>query len=123
MSNPGDNTTKLIADTLHDDWANGPAADFARTAAAHARRRRRVKIGASAAASVAVGAMAIFVNLRQPEPTSPHPTAFAQRAPAGARPGYEIISDDELLTQVRDQPLLALKNHDGSREIVVLPNE
>lgn len=36
--------------------------------------------------------------------------------------GYEVLSDDELLAQVRDRPLLALRKENGTRHIIVLEN-
>lgn len=123
MSNPRDDHTKLLAETLHDDWVGGPAARFATQAAAHARGRRRAKMAVWAAGSATVLALAVFASLRRPAPTPSETPAVARRAPETTKPGYEIISDDELLTQLRDRPLLALKNNDGTREFVMLPNE
>ena len=123
MSKPRDNYTDLLAETLADDWANGPTAAFARKAAAKARNRRRFKIAASVASSAAVVALALFVSLRRPPAPPPERSVAVQRVLTAVKPGYEIISDDELLTQLRDRPLLALKNADGTRELVVLPNE
>jgi hypothetical protein len=34
--------------------------------------------------------------------------------------GYEIISDDELLAQLQDQPVLVVKRANGTREITLL---
>jgi hypothetical protein len=123
MNKPRDDYTELLAETLADDWANGPTAGFARRAAAKARNRRRRRIAASVAGSAAVLAMALFVSLRRPPAPPPERAAISQRITAAAKPGYEIISDDELLTQLRDRPVLALKNADGTRELVMLPNE
>jgi len=110
-----DPRTKLLAETLHGDWADGPAATMALRAAAHARRRRAVR-GATAALGVAA-MVAVFVfafATRRPRP----PLAPTVAAPA--KPGYEIISDDELIALLKDRPLLVLPQENGAKRIVLL---
>ena len=120
MNDQNNRHAKLIADTFHADWETGRPAAFAREAAAVARRRHRVRRSLRAAGTAAVIAVAAFVLLRRP---SPHPPAFAGSAkPVAASRGYEILSDDELLAQVHDQPLLVLKKENGTRQIIVIEN-
>ncbi len=103
---------QLLADTLHEDWTHGPMARHAREAAALARQRRRHRHGLHALGAVASIAAVLtlgFVFRTPPPPASPHAS-------------YEIMSDDELLAQLPDQPLLLLPHRDGTREIVLLEN-
>jgi hypothetical protein len=111
-----DHRTKLLADTVHGDWLEGPVADFARQAAAHARRRRRLRRTAQAAGVIAcfiAGGLALY--FRVPPPSHRHTTLQESKTRA-----YEIISDDELLAQLHDRPLLALKKENGTHEFVFL---
>lgn len=113
MSDLPNRRAQLLADTLHGDWAGGPAAGMARRAAAHARNRRAVKTAVlTFAAAAALGAM-VFVSNQKHGPMASPP------APA-AHLGYEIISDDELVAQVHDRPLLVLTEKNGSKKIVLL---
>ena len=69
----------------------------------------------SAAGTAAI--VAAFLALGpafQPEPN--------HLASGSARPSplYEIISDEELLTQLHDRPLLIVQNEDGTKELVLL---
>lgn len=120
MNNREDKNAKLLAETFHEDWTDGRASQFARHAAAHARLRRRVRRAVYAAGAAAVVAAAALVSFQRPEPVAA-PTATT--APAPSARGYEIISDEQLLAQLRDRPLLVVKKADGSREIVLLENE
>jgi hypothetical protein len=116
MNNRNDQHAKLLAETFQGDWETGQSAAFARVAAKAVRRRQlarsSLRVGG---AIVAIGA-AMFVAREKslPSPRIQPPQAVAQDR------GYEIISDEELLAQVRDRPLLALKKANGTREIVVL---
>ncbi len=101
-------------ETLHGDWTAGPAAEMARRAAARARLRRAVRQSAPIVAAAAAIAVVMFFTTRQPAPA---PVASGATA---ANPGYEIISDDELLATLRDRPLLVLPQENGSKKIVVL---
>ena len=120
MNDPHDNDTKLLAAAFHDDWSEGRTADFARAAAAHARGRRRIRRTLSTAGVGTVLTVAAFVTLRSTPPTLP---SHAANPPATAAPGYEIISDEQLLAQLRDRPILVVRAENGSREIVVLAKE
>ena len=122
----------LLADSFHEAWTSGAPAEFARAAARSARRRRAGFRAAAISATFATVALAWAVFVRpasRPSSVPPAPSRTAAvesapaRAPAPAARGYEIISDEELLAQVRDRALLAVTRENGRREIVVLPNE
>jgi len=113
MNNPREQTDKLLAELFHEDWSNGPAADFARGAAAHARRRRLRSITA-AGVTTGLAAILAFILMHQPRP--PHLVGSAVRPIAA----YEILSDAELLTQLRDRPLLIVQRENGTNEFVLL---
>lgn len=108
---------QLLADTLHEDWTHGPMARYAHEAAAHARQRRHLRHGLHRVGAVASLIAVLTLGFVFRLPRSPV-------APFAAKPGpaYEIISDDELLAQLPDQPLLVLPHPDGTREIVLLEN-
>ena len=108
----------LLAEIVHDHWATGPAADYARTAAAYARRRHRTKqlvVGATIAASMAV-VLVFSVRHR----LGPRSQSHAGTAVAPPNRGYEIISDAELLTELRDRSVLLVDRPNGRRELVLL---
>ena len=113
MNDPRDLRTKLLAETLHGDWADGPAAAMARRAAAHARRRRALQRAALTLTAVAAMGAAVFVGHRTRQLVVMPP---APNAPAA----YEIISDEELMVLLRDRPLLVLPQPNGSKKFVVL---
>jgi hypothetical protein len=105
---------KLLTGAFHDDWADGPAAGFARAAAAHARRRLAVRRTLAAAGATTVLAFAAFIAAqRPPAPAFSTPTKTTP-------PAYEIISDAQLLTALKDSPVLVVKKPDGTNEITVL---
>jgi hypothetical protein len=114
MNSRRDRETRLLAGVFHDEWMEGVPANFARLAAAHARRRRRLRVLALGSASLTVAtalALAFF-------------SAHANRPAPAPRPakGYAIISDDQLLSELRDRPLLVVKKENGTREFVLLEN-
>lgn len=136
MTDRPDQRARLLAETFHEDWAAGPAAAFARAAAGRARARRRLRTTASAAGVAALLAVFAFVlnPSRAPAPLAA-PRVAANRAepappasvkhpePASTARGYEIISDEQLLAQLRDRPLLVVQRPNGSRQITLLENE
>jgi hypothetical protein len=99
---------QLLAETLGD----GDGESFAGIAAAHARRRHAVKRYTLPAVALAamVGAL---TAIHQPSSKS-QPTARA------SLPSLEIISDEELLAQLRDEPVLILKDGAGITGVVFL---
>jgi hypothetical protein len=111
MNNRPDRDSKLLTGAFHDDWADGPAAGFARVAAAHVRRRRALRRTVVVASAAAAAFVATFVA-RQ----SPRAPALSRITPA-PKAVYEIISDDELIAQLRDRPLLVVRKPDGTKEI------
>lgn len=119
MNRKADDCSKLMAEAIHGDWDAGPIAQFARAAATHARRRRRTRQGAAVAALVT--AIAAILIVGPSRPMDPEPLAVAPRTEA-TDPGYEIISDQELLAQLEGQPILIVKHESGESEIVVLGN-
>jgi hypothetical protein len=121
MNDDKKNRAKLLAETFHDNWEAGQPAAFAREAAAVARRRHFARRSLRAAGTAAFVAIAAFVLLRRPV-TQPPALAEPAKHFAPSR-GYEILSDEELLAQVRDQALLAVRNPNGTRQIVVIPSE
>jgi hypothetical protein len=121
MSKHEDNESKLLADVFHDDWQNGPAGGFARRAAARARCQSRVRhalpVAAACALAVAIG---LIVKREHPAPSLPDEGGVQQKISGR---GYDVISDEELLTQLRDRPLLVVRKENGTREFVLLANE
>ena len=121
MNDPRSEHTKLVTAAFHGDWVDGDAAMFARKAAAHARgrvlRRRLVATAAATATLVLWGVLttrhAVVV------PTAPAISPRVASSPAVHR--YQIITDAELLDELRDRPVLALKTESGAREFVVWP--
>lgn len=103
----------LLAETLGDN----EGASFARAAAAHARRHRMGK-QAGLAAGVSCALVAALVLTRPP--TAQPPAVADAHTPA---PVLEIISDQELLAQLKDQPVLILKDQTGITGVVFLANE
>ncbi len=115
MTEKSDRKTKLLAEVFHDDWSEGPAAGFARQAALQARRRRQFRswLMTAGAATVLTFAMVLSFHSR-PAPMASVPFAL------NSHRAYEIISDDDLLAQLHDRPLLAIQRENGTREFVLL---
>lgn len=113
MNNRPDDRTRLLAETLHSDWAMGPAAAMAQRAAAYARRRRAMR-SVVTATTLATIVVALFFAARPPAPL---PTTTVT---AVTKPAYEIISDEEFLATMRDRPLLVLPQENGPKKFVLL---
>ena len=110
-----DQESKLLAETFHGDWEAGRTSELARRAAASARRHRRARRTLAASTAAALIALGLWLAQRAPRaalPASPEKTVVAR--------GYEIISDEELLAQLRDRALLAVRKENGAREFVLL---
>lgn len=106
---------KLLAETFHEDWAEGAAANFARQAAASARRRRRFR-GTLVVSGMAAGiAAAVMISVH-----SHRVLKVEQVSPKISAPAYEIISDEQLIAELRDRPLLVLPEENGAKKIVLL---
>lgn len=106
---------KMLAETFHGEWAEGAPAKFAQRAAAAARRHqacRRVLLATGAAAGIAA---TVLFSLRQHE-AIPLPSP----AVAASASSYEVISDADLLAELKDRPLLVICHRDRSSEFVLL---
>ncbi|HEX2855046.1 MAG TPA: hypothetical protein VHO24_17560 [Opitutaceae bacterium] len=106
---------KLLAETFHGEWLEGPAATFAQQAARLARQRRRQRRAFLTFAMAAGAAAALLVSLRHPLARTETTTSTPHSTPA-----YEIISDEELLAQLHDRPLLVMRGENGAKEFVLL---
>lgn len=107
------NKERLLAETLADE----DGARFAQAAAAHARRRRAIRQMGLAAATLAL--VLVAGVLLAPKPPSKTVTGIVQRGPF-SRANVEIISDQELLAQLKDEPVLLLKDGSGITGVVFL---
>lgn len=101
----------LLAETIGD----GDGEICARTAAAHVRLRRVIR-RTSLAAGASLAAVAALFLFRQSSPEPPGVTP----APTSA---LEIISDQELLAQLKDQPVLFLKDQTGITGVIFLADK
>jgi hypothetical protein len=120
MNDSESDKAKLLADAFYDDWSTGAPLHYARAAAKFARRRRATR-HAVAATSVVIAAAALVLGVgmhlrARSSPRSPERLA-------GSRQNYEIISDTELLAQVRDRPLLALRDSNRITKVILLGND
>ena len=118
MNDKNDPHARLVAETFHDDWSEGPASEFALRAAAHARTRRTLRRAAATGGALLAIANGIFFATRHPLATP----SLVATVMSTAKPtlGYEIISDDELVALLRDRPLLILPQERGDRRFVLL---
>lgn len=116
--NTPEERSKLVADAFHEDWASGPASALAQRAAAYARRRRRMRRTVATLGATGAIAAAVLITFIQSSRTRVAPPVSAT-----PRPAYEIISDEQLLSELRDRPLLVLPQKNGAREIVLLERE
>jgi hypothetical protein len=116
MSEKPSNRTELIAEAFHENWNDGHLADLALRAAAHARQRRRMRHGFQIGSAITCVA-AILLMLNSTHQLQPVQPTLRQITPV---PAYEIISDEELFAELKDHALLAVKNENGARELVLL---
>ena len=113
MSEKKKQRERLLAETFGDDWATGPASKFAARAAAAARWRRRRQV-----ALAGFGAVVVILGLVLAKPSSLPPPA--SRPAATPSPGYEIITDSELMAALGSRPVLILPEKDLGSRIVLL---
>jgi hypothetical protein len=99
----------LLAETLACEGGEA----FARRAAAGARRRRLAK-QAGLVVGVASALTAALILIRPP---AAQPTVAVTPAKTAV---LEIMSDQELLAQLKDQPVLFLKDQTGITGVVFL---
>lgn len=104
------NKERLLADTLGEIDSEL----FAHVAASHARRRRAGR-QASFAAGLSLAIVAAIFFTREPRAKP----AIATRLPS-ASPVLEIISDQELMVQLKDQPVLYFKDQNRITGVVFL---
>jgi hypothetical protein len=102
----------LLTETL----VPGDGEAFARRAAAHARHRRLAKQAGLAAGLTCVLAAALMM-LPPPRAVQSSPIAVT---PVPAAPTLEIMSDQELLAQLKDQSVLVLKDQTGITGVIFL---
>lgn len=100
---------QLLADALGENRGE----DFARLAAARVRRRRAARL-LGAVAGVACLLAAAFTFRPQPA-ASPTEVADTSHTPA-----LEIMSDQELLTQLKDQPVMFIRDDNRITGVVFL---
>lgn len=122
MNNHRDQKEKLLAEAFHGEWNDGTMTGFALEAARHARRRTRVRRSFAVVGATAGIAAALVFALKHQTGAENHPAVSVATVQAPVAPAYEIISDEELLAQLKDQPLLVVQKKDGSREFVLLGN-
>jgi len=118
---------RLLADTYHDDWTTGPARALAARAAYTVRRRRTIRRLASAVAAVTLLVSGVwwlsFTTERRVPPSvrivgSSHSIPSAH--PESPARGYEIISDAELMSYLRDQSVIVFPDANGRTQVVWL---
>ena len=119
MNDRHDHDSRLIADALNEDWDKGAPAQFARAAAAHARRHQRTRhaVLASTACAAALAAALMIVSSPSRAPVLSAPVASHQAKPAR---GYEIISDAQLLAELRDRSLVMVKQVNGRNDFILV---
>lgn len=98
---------RLLADTL----VSGE--QFARLAAALARRRRAIRRVALVGSGIVAALIAAIFVTRQPA----RPPMMTQ---IPAAPKIEIMTDTDLRTQLKGQPVMFLKDKDGISSVVFL---
>lgn len=121
MNNDSERHDRLVSEAYHGDWSDGPASGFAREAAYHARRLRRRRQALAGFAGAALLAVVAAMWFARPIPSA-RAVPKVEAAVKSVAPAYEIISDQELLAEVRDRPLLAMHDHDDKMKITVLAN-
>jgi hypothetical protein len=107
------NKERLLTETFADE----AGARFAQLAAAQARRRRALRQTGLAAATLALALVAGL--LFSPRPRL-DPAVGIAKSRMFSRANVEIISDQELLAQLKDQPILVLKDRTGITGVVFL---
>ena len=98
---------QLLADAFDAD----EGIQFSHNAAAHARRRNSTR-RASVTVGLFTSAAAFFFTVN-------HTTAPTS-AIIAATPPLEIISDEELMAQFKDQPVVFMKDATGITQVILL---
>jgi hypothetical protein len=114
MKNRRPRDSNLLADLFHEDWNGGRAVGFARNAAAHVRRRRRLQRALAAAALVFI-AIALRFSFVHQESASSFGGVVADTNPSG----YQVISTNQLLSQLHDRPFLVVERGIASKVVLL----
>ncbi|HEY5227125.1 MAG TPA: hypothetical protein VIJ19_01220 [Opitutaceae bacterium] len=129
MNERPDPKSRLIADLFHEDWDSGSASRLALEAAAQVRRRRVLRRGAIAA-TLSTCALLLAVMVARGSSRSvlkPAIESSPERVPVPlavqTHKGYEIISDDELIADLKDRPLLVLGDLKTGRQLIVIQSD
>jgi len=116
MNDDSQQRDRLVGDLFHGDWATGTPAAFAAQAARSARRRQLARRGAVPFLTAAT-LLAVALFWTRPPAVAPAPVLAANPV---AGPGYEIISDRDLLLLLHDRPLLVLRGETGGTQLTLL---
>ncbi len=108
--------TELLADLFHENWDTGKAVYYARQAAVLVRRRRLVKTSLAATALVTLLAALFWPVVRERS----IPRERMAKDPAPVQRNYEIITTDQLLNQLRDRPILVVKEGRAGKKVILL---
>src|SRR6185295_6544721 len=117
MNDSHDKDAELIAEAFHGEWSESAPAKFALIAAARARRRHRARRAVATATACVLVTTIGFLAFRDRPVSRPQIVE-----PTSASRSYEVISDDELMSQLRDRPLLVVKTQNGGKQFVLLEN-
>ena len=119
MSNRETDEARLLADIFSSEWETGIPRLHAQGAASYARRRRVTRVAVALTLPIALALTFLIgtAHLREQR------RAALSRLPASPGRSYELLSDADVLAQVHDRPLLALRDGEQIREIVVLDDQ
>jgi hypothetical protein len=121
-----DPQTRLVADTFQEDWSQGSYRRFAADAARVARRRRITRFLPAAAAAAIVLVLSLSLPPRADRgrwPRTPQVVAVPPSPAAHPAPGYEIVSDAELIAETSGVSLLILPTEREGHRIVLLSGD
>ncbi len=125
MNEEPDPRHRLIADLYQENWAQGPLGDLPVRAARQARRTRvHRRLAVVAVPLLALAAAVVLFQPSRPASVTPRVPAPAEIAASLPRTpstrGFKVISDDELLADLHDRPLLILGSKDTGQHFVLL---
>lgn len=108
--------TELLADLFHENWDADKVAGYAQTAAARIRRRRLVKRSLAATALTALLATFLWPPIRERS----FPRERATTSSFTVQRDYEVITTDQLLSQLRDRPFLVVQEGGPNQKVILL---